>query len=219
MPPGRRVIPSTSRRCVRPLPRPVAPGADRAAVQRADPRRHHRLAARTDADPLLSRARPSRGAARSARAADPPPARRARSAVLWFHRQRPRQADLHRQRAGPRDRDAARNPDHPARDLLRPDRRRVHAHPGSRPEVVDPAQGGRRALAHRIRRQGQAHDPDAAHRGGRLRGVLPEALRHHQALRPGGRRGQPSRRCTPSSRRWPRPAFRRSPSACRIAAG
>ena len=36
---------------------------------------------------------------------------------------------------------------HPARDLLRLDRRRVHAHPGSRPEVLDPAQGGRRALA------------------------------------------------------------------------
>ena len=33
----------------------------------------------------------------------------------------------------------------------------------------------------------------AAHRGGRLRGVLPEALRHHQALRPGGRRGHHSR--------------------------
>ena len=67
-------------------------------------------------------------------------------------------------------------------------RRRVHAHPGSRPEVMDPAQGGRRAVAQRIRRQGQARHPDAAHRGRRLRGVLPEALCHHQALRPGGRR-------------------------------
>ena len=205
---------------VRPAVGPgVALGADRAAVQRADPRCHHRLAARTDADPLLSRARPSGGTARSARTADPPPARRARSAVLWFHRQRSRQADLHRQCAGPRDGDAARNPDHPARDLLRPDRRRVHAHPGSRPEVVDPAQGGRRALADRVRRQGQAHDPDAAYRSRGLRGVLPEALRHHQTLRPGGRRSPASRRCTPSSRPWPRLAFQRSPSACRIAAG
>ena len=73
--------------------------------------------------------------------------------VLRFHRRRHRQADLHRQRARPRDRDAARDPHHPARDLLRPDRRRVHAHPGPRPEVLDPAQGRRRALAHRIRRR------------------------------------------------------------------
>ena len=51
----------------------AAPDADRAAVQRADPRGHHRLAARADADPLLSRARPSGGAARSARPADPAP--------------------------------------------------------------------------------------------------------------------------------------------------
>ena len=128
--------------------------ADRAAVRRAGPRRHHRLAARTDADPLLSRARPSGGAARSARAADPQAARRARPAVLWFHRQRPRQADLHRQRARPRDAPrCARSSDHPARDLLRPDRRRVHAHPGSRPEGLDPAQGGRRSVAHRVRRR------------------------------------------------------------------
>ncbi len=33
-------------------------------------------------------------------------------------------------------------------NLLRPDRRGVHAHPGSRTEVLDPAQDGRRALAH-----------------------------------------------------------------------
>ena len=171
---------------------PAAAGAS-AAVRRADPRRHHRLAARADADPLLPGARPSGGAARSARAADSQAARRARSALLWFHRQRPRQADLHRQRARPRNRDAARNPDHPARDLLRLDRRRVHAHPGPRPEVLDPAQGGRRALAQRVRCQGEAHHPAAAHRGGRLRGVLPEALRHHQALRPRGRRDHHSR--------------------------
>ena len=36
---------------------------------------------------------------------------------------------------------------------------------------------------------GEAHHPAAADRGRRLRGVLPEALRHHQALRPGRRRG------------------------------
>ena len=66
---------------------------------------------------------------------------------------------------------------------------------------------------------GQARHPDAAHRGRRLRGVLPEALRHHQALRPGGRRGH-----HPGAARHHRDgglgrASRRSPSACRIAAG
>ena len=49
--------------------------------------------------------------------------------------------------------------------------------------------GGRRALAHRVRRHGEAPHPAAADRGGRFRGVLPEALHHHQALRPGRRRG------------------------------
>ena len=109
--------------------------------------------------------------------------------------------------------------DHPARDLLRLDRRRVHAHPGSRPEIVDPAQGGRRALAHRVRRRGEAHHPDAAHRGGRLRGVLPEALRHHQALRPGGRRGHHPRAARDDRDGGRARRRRRSPSACRIAAG
>ena len=87
---------------------PAAAGAG-AAVRRADPRRHHRLAARADADPLLPRARPSRGAARSARPASPAAACRARPALLRLHRRRPRQADLHRQRAGPRNRHAARD--------------------------------------------------------------------------------------------------------------
>ena len=38
-------------------------------------------------------------------------------------------------------------------DLLRPDRRRVHAHPGSRPEILDPAPGRGRALADRAERR------------------------------------------------------------------
>ena len=50
---------------------------------------------------------------------------------------------------------------HPARDLLRPDRRRVHAHPGSGAEVLDPAQGRRRALAHRFDAEAKAHHPAA----------------------------------------------------------
>ena len=168
----------------------------RAAVQRAGPRRHHRLAARADADPLLSRARPSGGAARPARPADPRAACRARSADLWLHRRRSRPADLHRQRAGPRNRDAARDHDDPARDLLRPDRRRVHAHPGSRAEVLDPAQGRRRALATRVRRRGQAHDPASssprprASRRSARSAMSPPSASAWRAAR------SPSRRCT-----------------------
>ncbi len=162
----------------------------RDAVRRANPRRHDRIVARPDADPLLPRPRPSGSAARSPGPTNSSAARRVGPALLWFHRQRPGQADLHRQRAGPRNRHAARNSDHPARDLLRLDRRRVHAHPGSRPEILDPAQAGRRAVAQRIRCQGQAHHPDAVDRSRRVRGVLPEALRHDQAVRPGRRRVQ-----------------------------
>ncbi len=196
------------------------PTPDCAAVQRAGPRRHHRLAARADADPLLSRARPSGGAARSARTADPAPARRTRSAVLWFHRQRPRQADLHRQRARPRDRDAARNRQTILRETYCGPIGVEFMHiqdPDQKSWIQRKVEGAPWRTAFDAQRQ--AHHPDAAHRGGRLRGVLPEALRHHQALRPGGRRIHASRRCTPSSRPWPRPACRRSPSACRIAAG
>ena len=123
---------------------------------------------------------------------------------LWLHRRRPRPADLHRQRAGPRDRDAARNPDHPARDLLRLDRRRVHAHPGPGPEGLDPAQGGRRALAHRVRRHGQAQHParssprPRASRCSARSATSPPSGSAWRAAR------SPSRRCTPSSRRWRR---------------
>ena len=119
-------------------------GSGAGIFQRANSRRNDRLAACPDADPQLPRARPSGGAARSTRPANPQAACRTGSALLWFHRRRPGQADLHRQRAGPRDRDAARDRRYPARHLLRLDRRRVHAHPGPRTEVLDPAQGGRR---------------------------------------------------------------------------
>ena len=56
--------------------RPVPGGA----VAGPGPRRHHRLAARADADPLLPRARPSGSAARSARPADAAPHRGTRPA-------------------------------------------------------------------------------------------------------------------------------------------
>ena len=130
------------------------------------------------------------GAARSARPADPGAARGTGPAHLRLHQRRPGSTDLHRQRAGARDRDPARDHPHPARHLLRLHRRRVHAHPGSRAEILDPAQGRGRPLAGRVRRQRQAPHPGTTDRGRGLRGVLPEALRHDEALRAGGRRGR-----------------------------
>ena len=51
-----------------------------------------------------------------------------------------------------------------------------------------------------------------------LRGVLPEALRHHQALRPGGRRNHHPVAARDDRDARPRPVSWKSPSACRIAA-
>ena len=113
-------------------------------------------------------------------------ARRTRSENLRLHRSRHGQADFHRQRARPRNRDLAGDHADPPPDLLRPHRRRVHAHPGPRAEILDPAQGRGRPLADLPRRRRKAHHPAASDRSRGLRGVLPEALRHHQTLRPGG---------------------------------
>ncbi len=62
--------------------------------------------------------------------------------------------------------------------------------------IQDPEQKAWLQKPHRGRALGAAidaatkpHHPAAADRGGGLRGVLPEALRRHQALRAGGRRG------------------------------
>ncbi len=130
-------------------------------------------------------------------------------------------ADLHRQRARP-----AKPPRcgeilaDPARDLLRPDRRRVHAHPGPRPEGLDPAPGRGRALAHAISTPtASARILQRTDRGRGLRGVLPEALRRHQALRPGRRRGHHPGDARHHRDRRRRRRATRSPSACRIAAG
>ena len=130
----------------------------------------------------------------------------ARPAVLRLHRRRLGPADLHRQRARPRDRHAARDHGDPARDLLRPDRRRVHAYPGPRPEVLDPAQGRRRALAQRVRRRApsarscsSSPRPKASRRSARS-AMSPPSGSAWRAAR------SPSRRCTRSSRRRPRRA-------------
>ncbi len=88
-------------------------------------------------------------------------------------------AHLHRQRAGPRKRHAARDRHHPARDLLRLDRRRVHAHPGPRPEILDPAARWKaRPGAPPSTAPPSARFLQGTDRGRRLRDVLPEALRH-----------------------------------------
>ena len=88
-------------------------------------------------------------------------ASRARSRDLRLHRSRHGPADLHRQRARACETATLREiVAGAARDLLRHDRRRVHAHPGSRPEGLDPgAHRGASRNQHRVHRRGQARDP------------------------------------------------------------
>ena len=103
----------------------------------------HRPSARGDADPGLSGARPSAGRPRPARPRRRQAPPRARPQGLRLHRCRPRARVLPRQRARPREGDPPPHRRDPAPDLQRQDRRRVHAHPGSRPEGLDPgAHGG-----------------------------------------------------------------------------
>ena len=177
-------------RTARPTAAGIATARNGGLAAGASPRRHHRLAARADADPLLSRARPSGGAARPARPANPGAARRARPAHLRLHRRRPRPADLHRQRAGPRNRDAAR--DHHASCARPIAARSASSSCTSRTPTRSPgSSAGSRARpgSTAFDADGKAHHPAATDRSRRLRGVLPEALRHHEALRAGGRRG------------------------------
>ena len=112
-----------------------------------------RQPARADADPLLPRARAPGSAARPARPDRAQGASGARPAHLRLHRRRHGPADLPRHGAGEGDRDAARDHGDLPRVVLRADRRRVHAHPGSRPEILDPAPDRGRALADRLRRR------------------------------------------------------------------
>ena len=128
--------------------------AGRSAEQIA--RRDPGQPARADADPRLPRARPSGGQARPAR-----PAGAASRIRNWTRAPTasPRPTWTGRSSSTTcwacETRDRARDPRHAARDLLRPGRRRVHAHPGPGPEGLDPAPHRGRALARRVRRRGQ----------------------------------------------------------------
>ena len=73
----------------------------------------------------------------------------------------------------------------PARRLLPHARHRVHAHPGPRPEAVDPA--ARRGRAHHARSRRAAPRPRPAQRGRGVRALPPHPVRRPEALRP--RRG------------------------------
>ena len=61
-------------------------------------------------------------------------------------------------------------------------RRRVHAHPGARPEDVDPAEGRRRPRRHHPRRQ--APDPLRAERRGGVRALPAHEVPRAEALQP-----------------------------------
>ena len=101
---------------------------------------------------------------------------------LRIYRSRFRSADFHRQRAGAGYRHPARDRRDSARHLLRPDRRRVHAHPGPGAEGLDPTRIEGAPWRAAVRCGGEAADLAGAHRGRRLRDVLPEALCRHQAV-------------------------------------
>ncbi len=154
----------------------------RAAADRPRARRHQGQPAGADADPHLSRARPPGSEARPARPAGEAAASGTRPETLRLHRCRHGPADLHRRRARPRNRDRAADRAGGSGNLLRPDRRRVHAHPGPRPEGLDPAPRRGRAVAHAFRRRRQEDDPAAPHRSRGAGGVLPAPLRRHQAF-------------------------------------
>ena len=139
------------------------PGADRRPDRGSDPRRRARHLARASADPLLSRARPSRGRPRSARPDQAPsciassiPRPTASPTPTWTGRSSSTTS------LGLRVRDPAPDLGPPAQDLLRHDRRRVHAHPGSRPEGVDPGAHRGRREPHRVHRRRPPHHPASA---------------------------------------------------------
>ncbi len=81
-------------------------------------------------------------------------------------------------------------------------RRRVHAHPGARPEGVDP--GARRGTAHRAHPRREAADPRAPERGRGVRALPPHEVPRPEALQP--RRG---RDVDPAARRAVQPRGRR----------
>ena len=172
---------------------------------------------RADADPRLSRDGPPGRRPRSARphrAQDP---QGAAARDLRLHGGRPRPSDLHRQGAGPRDGDHARDPEDPAPHLLPPHRRRVHAHHLAGAEVLDPGAHRGQGQGHRLHRRRQARDPQQADRGRALREVRRREVHRHQALRARRRARRWCRRWSRSSSAAASSASRRSSSAWRIA--
>ena len=140
------------------------------------------------AHPQLPGARPPRGRPRPARP-------RPRAAP------RPRPRDLRPHPVGPRPRvpdrralrrgqgDAARDPRHPARDLLRDDRRRVHVHRRPRAEGLAAAPHGVDPQLPGPRRGEQEARPREDRGGGELRALPPHEVRRPQALLARGRGG------------------------------
>ncbi len=138
-------------------------GRDRRQERGRHPRRRLGHIAGVPADPLLPHPRPSRSRPRSAGPGAPGAASRARSHDLRLRRDRLGASHPDLRHAGPgRSRHAAADHGPLAQDLLRQDRRGIHAHLRSRPEGVDP--GAHRAYRepHRVHRRGPPHDPASA---------------------------------------------------------
>ncbi len=184
-----------------------AAGAATAATPDDVRRAAHELDPRADADPLAPGARPPRLQPRSAGPAAGGAAPRARPRDLWVYGGRSRAAHLHRRRAGARHAHFARDHRAGARHLLRPYRRRIHAHPGGRPEGLDPGAHRGDPQPHRVHRARQEDHPRAPHPGRGVRAIPAGQVHRHQALRARGRRGaDPRARTDPKARQ---PARRR----------
>ena len=152
------------------------PRTARQAEPRADPGQH--------VPGPRAPARPPRPAGRRARR----PAPRARPAPLRPHHLGPAPALRGRRPGRQTAGHARRDPLGAARRLLPDARHRVHAHPGPRPEALDPAARGGCAGHRRPRRAASHPRPPQCGRG--LRALPPHPLRGSEALRPrGGRVG------------------------------
>ncbi len=178
-----------ARRCQRPRQRSVRRGR-RGSVRATagSEARRPRFIAHHDADPRLSRARPSGSQPRSARSEAARQACRPRSPHPRLHRGRHGPRDPYRQHPRLRERDAAPDRACAAPDLLRQYRRRIHAHPGPGPAQVAAGPDRRQPQPARIHRPRQDRDPGAADRRRDVREVPRQEIHRHQALRPRRRR-------------------------------
>ena len=86
----------------------------------------------------------------------------------------------------PAEDEAARDPRRPARLLLPPGRRRVHAHPGPGGAALDPGPG--RAQVHQAVLRGAEARPQPAQRGRGVRDLPADQVRGPEAVLAGGRR-------------------------------